>query len=167
MSFDPQYVPPDWARSLLFFNDVEGGFASYYDVVYREFRKDWVGKEVCFGSLPVKVRSHDGYAGKHLFDHIVYGDKKGRITKPDFRRFERIRWIKDIIENYTDDHVKYWESDRNKHHKMRIHLWLDEEFLVVLERTSSGFQLITAFPTDYSKVRELYTKEYEEFCANK
>jgi hypothetical protein len=69
-------------------------------------------------------------------------DEENRI--PDFRRCERIRWPKPVLEHENDPKVKSWVCV--KKNENRIHIWLEEvDYLVVLAVRKEFVLLWTAF----------------------
>lgn len=86
---------------------------------------------------------------------------------PDFRRCERIRWVRAFIENYNCDTIqcegiKVWSKPYRS--TTRVHMLLKEEcYMVVLEQRASYCLLIMAFyfEQDYSLRKKLH--HYEQY----
>ena len=72
-----------------------------------------IDNQAYFKSLRVSIRKQPLYQEKHFsFWHVTSTGEKEEERIPDFRRCERIRWIRPIIENADDPAVKVWENQR-------------------------------------------------------
>lgn len=89
---------------------------------------------------------------------------------PDFRRCERIRWVRKFIENYKCnlaeckecDGIKVWEEDY--HGNPRVHILLEEErYMVVVEKREKYCLLITAFYFEQDHKLRKKLKKYQKY----
>ena len=87
---------------------------------------------------------------------------------PDFRRCERIRWVKAFIENYNCDSSQCGECDGVKvwsepyRNTTRVHILLEEErYIVVIERRNTYCLLVTAFFLEYEPSLRKKLKSYQ------
>jgi hypothetical protein len=107
--------------------------------------------------------THDKEA---TFWHMTSEGMNEESRNPDFRRCERIRWPKQVIEHADDPKVKYWVSI--KHHENRIHIWLEEQDYVVVLADRNGFLLPwTAFLITWDHTRTKLQREYENYWKDK
>ena len=87
---------------------------------------------------------------------------------PDFRRMERIRWPKPVIENTEEREnapiVKVWRNVRSKN-ETRILLWVEsEQYLVVLADRGEYILPWTAYQVTRPHQQRKLQKEYEKYC---
>ena len=100
------------------------------------------------------------YDGKEAgFWHCVSSGPDEQNRTPDIRRCERISWIRAIIENYKDALIRTWK--RKKKSDLRVYIWFNENYLVVLGERRKHVQLITAFCTNRSHTIRKLKREYE------
>lgn len=144
----------------------------YQEAIYNIFKHDFVDSQPYFESKPVNIRKAPiEYNKEEAFFHITCQDyQKDGERMPDFRRCERIRWVRAFIENYDCDislcdgcdGVKVWEEPYNN--TKRIHLLLEEErYIVVIERRAQYYLLITAYYFDHEHALEKKLKKYEKY----
>ena len=78
--------------ALIFFEDMEGGWAEYQEKLYSVFCRDLKDTGFTFRGKTVKIRYQPIEFGKEeAFFHITCQDyKKDGDRVPDFRRCERI-----------------------------------------------------------------------------
>ena len=143
-----------WLPQRVFFEDYNNDWAKYEEELYKIFVNDFITTRPMFESKQVNIRKKPIEHGKEeAFFHVTCKDYfKNRERVPDFRRCERIKWVKSFIENYQCDPtqcykcygVKVWSEPYKS--KTRVHLFLEEEkYMVVLERRNRYYLLITAF----------------------
>ena len=145
-----------WLPELMVQSDYED-WQHYYDAVYGIFHSDFIEDHPYFESKKVVIRKYPIEHGREdAFFHVTCQDYYHQNDRaPDFRRCERIRWVRKFIENYNCDPslcedcegVKIWAEPY--HSTERVHLLLEEErYLVVLERRRDYILLITAYYVD-------------------
>lgn len=165
VSFDLLYEGPDWLPEPLWFNDY-GNYKDYEQAVFDTYQMELVRNHPLFEGKPVLPLSCKFINGRPaLFDHIIYGKGKHAIDKEDFRRLERVAWIRSIITHSDDSRVKVWTDMASG--TERVSLWLDEEYMVVLEPKKDAWRLVTAFCTDIPWMRKSYNKRYAKALALK
>ena len=87
-------------------------------------------------------------------------DEESRI--PDFRRCERIRWPKPVIEHDADPAVKIWRNQRGR--EKRICLWFEQEqYLVILADRGEYILPWTAYLVEKPHQQRKLRQEYEEY----
>lgn len=161
-----------WLPELEYFEDYQSSWAIYERVLYDIFRQDFVNDHPKFEGQVVKFRWQPIEYGKpEAFFHLTCQDySKTGDRVPDFRRCERIRWVRAFIENYHCDSslcedcdgVKVWRQPYKN--KERVHILLEEErYLVVLEPRSSYCLLITAFYLQYDHTLRREREQYEQY----
>lgn len=161
-----------WLPNLELFDDYNNVWNNYQDALYNIFKNDLVDNPPSFDGRKVKIRWQPiEYDKPEAFFHVTCQDyRKDGERLPDFRRCERIRWVKAFIKNYKCDSslcdscegVKVWnEPYQNKN---RVHILLEEErYMVVVEPREAYCLLITAFYFDHDHALEKKLKHYEKF----
>ncbi|HNX38839.1 MAG TPA: hypothetical protein PL124_12235 [Candidatus Cloacimonadota bacterium] len=152
------------------YKDFGGSWERFIDEAYQIFERDFIidmplfrGHYVDFSDKR-KLDSNKEEGFWHLTSRDYPVLVKGKMTKerkPDFDRTERIRWIKEIIENSEDSSVLVW-LDPKSFKVPRYHLWYNKEFLVVLNDTDNSglYSLITSFYTCKESKKRWYWEEY-------
>jgi hypothetical protein len=85
---------------------------------------------------------------------------------PDFRRCERIRWPRPIIEHDGDSDIKVWWNKRKG--EKRICLWFKKaNYLVILADRGKYILPWTAYPVKRPHRQRKLQKEYEAYQKNK
>lgn len=164
-----------WLPQLEYYEDYDNDYPQYQNNLYEIFSKDFIKSRPVFEEKQVNIRRHPiEYGKEEAFFHVTCQDylKSGERV-PDFRRCERIRWVRAFIENYNCnpklceecEGIKVW-SEPHKN-TTRVHMLLEEErYMVVVERRESYCLLITAFyfEEDHSLRKKL--KRYAEYKSN-
>lgn len=135
------------------------------DFLYDIFKNDFIDNDVNLnGTIYIDPKSHDKQNGKeNIFWHIVTRKDRGdRIF--DIPRACRIKWIKQIILNYTSTKIKmfyFYENDR----KIRLYLWAFEcDFVVILQKLGhSSSYLVTSFYIDNERKKNIFQRKYNNY----
>lgn len=161
-----------WLPELEYFNrddsvNFQDDWKRYEDYLYSIFRKHFIMNKIFWDNLPLRIRYHPKTYGKEeAFYHITCKeyDKDGERA-PDFRRCERIRWPKAILEkaappnNPSDWGILMWVEKKN-----RIHLFIEiERYLVVIEKRLDYCLLITAFFVEHDHYVSKLIKRYNRY----
>jgi len=161
-----------WMPPLELYEDYKSDWKAYETALYGIFKTDFIDSKPMFEGKQVNIRKHPmEYDKEEAFFHVTccdFGKDNNRV--PDFRRCERIRWVRSFIENYNCDPancpvcdgVKVWEEPAGTN--KRVHLLLEEErYLVVLERRAQYCLLITAFYMEYDNNLEKRLRHYYKY----
>lgn len=156
---------PSWLPDLVFLQDYNGDWEAYINAVYENFKSDFLDNIIYFRGMRISVKKEPMLQEKEAgFWHITSEGEKEEERTPDFRRCERIRWIRAIIENSQEPIVKVWENERNG--KKRICLWLEEhKYLVILEKREKYIVLWTAYLVTRKHTEVKLRKEYNEYTT--
>ena len=155
---------PLWLPALIRMEDYGGDWKRYVEAVYAIFRRDFIQSQPKFQECWVRVRRDPLEQGKEAgFWHCTTGGKDEDARTPEFRRMERIGWVRAIIEHTEYPAVTGWSVTRGM--DRRWCLWFREEFLVVLAervRKHDGFrywQLVTTYDTPEEHRKRQLKKE--------
>lgn len=154
---------PDWLPPLVLFSEYDGNWESYLDALYALFKDDFIYSKPVFQGKQLGLKRYPLSQGKEAtFWHMTSegSDEESRI--PDFRRCERVRWPKPVIENDSDPAVKVWRNQRGREN--RICLWLvQENYLVVLADRGRYILPWTAYLVEKPHQQRKLKKEFEDY----
>lgn len=152
----------EWLPELVLFNDYSGNWAHYLAVIYQHFRDDFVENKPSFQGVRLGLKKHPVIDGKEAtFWHMISEGEKEAERIPNFRRCERIRWAKSVIER-DGDPVKIWREPRNGEN--RIHLWLESEsYLVVLNERNGYILPWTAYVVEREHEKTKLNRRWEKY----
>lgn len=163
-------INPDWLPEILTFESFNGEWNVYCEKLYEIFKNDFIDSKPVFKGTPLSLKRHPMIDNKeYTFWHITSEDNGKKVENeriPDFRRCERLVWIKPIIENSEDIIIKFWENDSRG--ELRYCLWLESyEYLVVLGKRNGYILLVTAYPVIRAHTKRKLEKEYQAYLNRK
>lgn len=162
----------DWLPPLVLMGDSGGDWAAYLDKVYHFFVADFVDSKPSYMGRRLGLKRHPIIDGKEAtFWHMTSEGEIEADRTPDFRRMERIRWPKPVIENTEERQdapvVKVWRNVRSKN-ETRILIWVEtEQYLVVLADRGDYILPWTAYQVTRSHQQRKLQKEYEKYWKSK
>lgn len=144
-----------------------GNWDEYEEILYSVFKRDFLDSQPILKRFKVFIIVEPKFKGKEWsFWHITSEGEIESKRTPNFRKCERICWIKPIIESYPHQIIKAWPIKEKG--RMKICLcYGDWEYLVVLRRIKKGFLLITAHPIEYNNTKRKLEKQYIDFKNTK
>jgi hypothetical protein len=157
----------DWLPPLVLFNNYGSDWNSYLEAVYAWFKRDFIDSTIVFQERRLGLKRHPLTNGKEAtFWHMISKGREEKNRIPDFRRCERIRWPKPVIEHDTDIAIKVWRNQRGR--EERICLWCEQEnYLVILDDRGNYILLWTAYLVEEPHRQRKLRKEYEEYWKNR
>ena len=158
---------PDWLPPLVLFTDYGGDWDAYLAVIYAWFKRDFIDSKPMFQGRRLGLKRHPlAYGKEATFWHLISEGLEEENRIPDFRRCERIRWPRPVIEHESDPKVKYWVSVKRR--EDRIHIWLEEEdYVVVLADRGNYLLPWTAFLVTRHHTRQKLRKEFDLYWKNR
>ena len=161
-----------WLPPLELYENYNNDWKMYEEMLYDIFKADFIDSKPQYDGRPVNIRRHPmEYDKEEAFFHITCEDfHKNRNRTPDFRRCERIRWVRSFIENHNCDPafcvdcegIKIWYEGVGSN--KRVHMLLEEErYLVVVEIRESYCLLITAFYIERDNTLAKRLKHYYDY----
>ncbi|MCK5016666.1 MAG: hypothetical protein KAS32_06275 [Candidatus Peribacteraceae bacterium] len=143
-----------------------GSWEDYRERLYATFHSHFIDSVPMLNGLKVVLGNQNIIEGKeNVFWHIIQKGENEEERSPDFRRCERIGWIRFIIENADNDDIKVWEVKRGTNTRVCLSD-CEWEYLVVLAKQRTHYVLITAYPIDYSSAKRRCKKEFTAFQQN-
>lgn len=159
----------NWLPELLLLEDFAGDPKRYLEAAYQIFQRDFEHSKPKFGTYKVNLKWMPIFQGKSAtFWHMISEGKEEADRTPDFRRLERIGWVKPILEAFqetkpTEQAKLYWWIEL-RGNEQRYHITLtDFSYLVVVVKRKNFVLPWTAFYVEYGHQRRKYKKRYEEF----
>lgn len=150
--------PPDLVQN-------NGNWESYKNELYGIFHTDFVTSCPHFRGAKVVLGHQKIEDGKEwVFWHIIQEGKDEQNRLPNFRRCERIRWIRYIIENADTGNVNIWENKRDRDTRICL-CYGNWEYLVILTKRPTYLILVTAYPIEHEATKKKLQKEYNDYIA--
>ncbi len=148
---------------LITLEEFGGDFESYYEAVYKVFRRDFVESKPIYRGKKLRLKAHPYIDGKeYTFYHFTHDGDIETDRLPNFRRMERIGFPRPIIDNSTHTQLIVWRKKVKSKRRILI-LHVEEKYLVVLEERKDYILPWTAYYIEYeNKIRRLL-REYETY----
>jgi hypothetical protein len=157
--------------NIIKLSDFGGDFYSYEDYLYKDiFLKDLYNFKLTYNNKLIEFKTMPRFNNKEdSFYHLTCKifEKGSNEREPDFRRSERLCWLKPAIET---NHLAACQQscflvyERPYKSKKRIcFLNKEDRYFIVLEERESYYLLITAYYLDYDNALEKKIKEYEKY----
>jgi len=170
---------PEWLPEKVC---VDPWTAETYNVLYGIFCRDIRGTDIYYRGYSVWIFREIDDGREKIFWHLTTREvkptpiprRKRRFYPkdqthikgdryPDFRRCERLPWVKPLIENPGESEIVDWdyeEGDRT----IRTYVWLkDHDFVVIMKKyPDNKRRLITSFYVDQSYKRKDFERKYEQ-----
>lgn len=155
---------PGWLPPLVLFSDYGGNWDAYLDAIYEWFKQDFIDSKPVFQGRRLGLKQHPMTHGKEAtFWHMIQEGAVEDDRTPDFRRCERIRWPRPIIEHNSDPAIKIWRNQRGN--DVRVCLWFAQEnYLVILADRGDYILPWTAYWVEQPHRQRKLQREYEEYC---
>lgn len=162
----------NWLPDLLKYDNIYPNLEVYDDAVYTIFKHDFIDTTPTIFGLNIGIRKNPPVNGREqTYYHITskdYNHSKNRTL--DLLRCERIRWVRQIIEHFNChdklcfdcDGIKTWSALHSKNQKRIKILFAEERYIVILEKRSTYYLLITAYYLEYNHVIRKLLKEFEK-----
>lgn len=152
---------------LISFAEYGGDFPIYFDAIYRIFHNDFIQAQPIYKGLNVSVRKYPEVDGMHrTFYHITHEGEDEANRQPDFRRMERIRFPKFVIENFEHEEILIWKNIRGKDERIVL-LNKAENYIVILTDRKEYYMFITAYYIETEHRKRKLLKEYETYIKAK
>jgi len=159
---------PGWLPDIVSIDTYGGDWNKYLGVIYKIFKNDFIKTQPVYERKKVYAITRPIIEGKEWgFWHIISEGNVEDDRTPDFRRCERINWLKPIIKNSSFPEILIWIAKRKRrggHSNRRVHIWLkDFNYIIVLSVRKNHYLLITAFFTDRDHTRRKLLRECESY----
>jgi hypothetical protein len=151
---------------IICLEDYNGNYHNYIDAVYAIFERDLVKNRPDFGSHKLQLKSLPLFQNRaYTFYHLTHKGEIESEREPDFRRCERIAWVKPTIENTEKWNLKFWKQSRNGKSRVCIQLKVEEDvdYYVILDVRTNYILIWTAFIAEYEHEKRKKEKEYADW----
>jgi hypothetical protein len=158
---------PDWLPPLVLLSDHGGDWDAYLEAIYAWFQKDFVEDKPVFQGRRLGLKRHPLSLGKEAtFWHMISEGQQEEDRTPDFRRCERIRWPRPIIERDQDPGVKVWRNQRRS--EERVCLWFQQEsYLVILADRGEYILPWTAYLVERPHQQRKLMRQHENYWKSR
>jgi hypothetical protein len=142
-----------------------GNWEAFEAAVYARFEADFLGARPDFDGRKMGLKAHPMTFGKEAtYWHFVSSGEVEEERGPDIRRYERIAWVRAVIDNASSPEVRVWKEERRG--RLNFHLFCEEaEYLVVLADRGGYVLPWTAYPVEREHERQKLLRRYEQFKA--
>ncbi len=156
----------EWLPGLILFSDHNGDWDCYLAAIYEAFRAQFIVSSPEFRGIRLGLKRHPMIQGKEAtFWHMISEGSVEEERLPDFRRCERIRWPRPVIEHETHHAVKLWKNKRGT--ETRILIWLEtEDYLVILSERKDYILPWTAYLVEQDHRKRKLQREFENYQKN-
>ena len=162
----------DWLPGLVEFNDY-GNWDDFLEAIYGYFFNDFVRSKPRWPGKRFALKRYPEYDGKSAtFWHMISEGRVEDERTPDFRRCERIRWPRPIIDEFpnccpTDaDRVLWWENRRGSETRVLLAI-PDFSYLVVMADRGDFIMPWTAYPVERTHQRQKLERDYNTYWQNR
>ncbi len=145
-----------------------GEWPAYEEIIYEAFLESFVRPNVEFRGWKVSAQFRPETRGKgfsfwHTISEAPDPNNRNEDERiPNFRRCERIRWIRWVIENAGTEGFLWWENIRGR--DTHVVIWAREhDFAVVLGKRQDFFVLKTAYAEIKPHRRKTFEAEWSAF----
>ncbi len=157
----------DWLPPLMLMQDYQNDWDQYLEAIYQCFYQDFVASKPYFEDRRFGLKRHPILKGKEAtFWHIISEGEVESERVPDFRRCERIRWPRAVIEASKYRLTKCWKTARKGEQRIVIALE-DFSYVVILADRNEYILLWTAYCVEQEHRRRKLRREYEEYMQEK
>jgi hypothetical protein len=152
---------PDWLHELIL---IEPWTVETFDILYTIFENDFKVSRPKIDGVDIWFFPEKEDGKETIFGHLTQRkDLKSGERLPDFRRCERLRWVRCIIENEAKPEIQRWdyiEADKSTH----TYLWLKNwDFVVILKKYPNGERrLLTSFWVEFESTKRNFNSKYEK-----
>lgn len=97
----------------IYLEEYDGNVIKYFEAVYSIFKNDFVDNKPNFRGIRLGLKKYPLILDKeYTFYHMTHEGDIETERIPDFRRMERIRFPKIMIDKSTHPYLKVWRNQR-------------------------------------------------------
>lgn len=164
----------DWLPGLMPLSDFGGDWSAYLDALHIAFEKDFVHSKPKWLNKRVGLKRHPEYDGRSAtFWHMISEGEKEEDRILDFRRCERIRWPRPMMEDHDElqpedsrARLIWWVEERRKETRILLSL---QDFSYVMVVADRGDYVLpwTAYLVEREHQRRKLQRRHKEFWEAK
>lgn len=146
---------------------------SYHDRAYSIFKKSLIDSNIKYNNMPVKVRDlpYEDNKVQGFFHVISELDKKLGIRMYKDERVKYIPYISKMITEYDKCNtclnnctkIKVWTAPYNGKIDRTKFYFEEDDYIVILEKRSKYYQLVSAYVVDREDRKIDILKEYNKY----
>ena len=151
-----------WLPELITLADEDGDWDRYLEAIYAVFCRDFVETKPTYHGKRFAMKRHPMALGKEAtFWHLIQEGPVEEHRVPDFRRCERIRWPRPMIEGLQSGQVRVWKNIRGQSQRVVIAV-SDFSYVVILDERDEFVLLWTAYFVERQHQRDKLAREFAE-----
>ena len=152
-----------WLPDLITLAECGGDWPAYCQTIYEIFCHDFVTSKPTYPGKRFALKRHPVQFGKEAtFWHLIQEGPVEAERLPDFRRCERIRWPRPMIEALQTGSVRVWRNVRGNNDRILIAVD-DFSYVVVLDERQDFVLLWTAYCVERQHQRRKFGKEFDDW----
>lgn len=142
------------------------------DLLFATFKKDFIDHSISINGLKVKVilknSKVNGYERfPETFVHLITRKSQSNKRVFDRNRANKIHWVRCILENRNEEEIIYFEYPEDDGSVRDYYWYQDGDFLVIMEKITPDYLIITSFHIDNRKNQEFFEKKFKSYKAHK
>lgn len=147
---------PAWLPPLI---DIDPWTDDIYNSLYQIFLDDFKNSAPTYEGNRVWYFPEMVDGREKIFWHLT---GNGEARNPDFRRCERLRWARSLLENYHQPEVLYWDYEEGDG-TTKTYVWLtDHKYVLIMKKyPDDQRRLVTAYFLNYPNSERKMRKKYE------
>jgi hypothetical protein len=159
----------DWLPELVLFENSQGDWPRYVEVLHEHFLDDFVRSKPGWPGKRVALKRHPETDGKSAtFWHFISEGDVEEDRIPDFRRCERIRWPRPVMDYFSNqqpaesDRILWWKEKRKSETR---YVLTTEDFSYKVVVADRGDYVLpwTAYYLEYDNARRKLRQKFEGF----
>jgi hypothetical protein len=151
-----------WLPELITLADAGGDWNLYREAIYAIFCRDFLETKPIYPGKRFAMKRHPMALGKEAtFWHLIQEGPVEEHRVPDFRRCERIRWPRPMIEGLQSGQVRVWKNIRGQSQRVVIAV-SDFSYVVILDERDDFVLLWTAYFVERQHQRDKLAREFAE-----
>lgn len=161
--------PTTWLPPLILVEHFDQDWSRFDEAVYRRFQEDLIESLPSFQLKRFAINKTRRVDDREaIFWHLTCEGPEEPTRTPDPRRWERIGWIKPMVEEYPQTRILAWTNQRPKKRSREMEKRIvltpkDFSYLVVLADKSTYALLVTAYWIEQSHRRRKLESEFESW----
>ncbi len=140
--------------------------------LFEEFKTDFIDCNFQIDGLEVKVvlknsklKGFEEYP--ETFVHLITRKVNSNKRVFDRNRANKIHWVRCILENRNEEEILFFQYPETSE-VMRDYFWYkDGKFLVIMEKITPDYLIITSFHIDSSYNERYFEDRYNWYLKNK
>lgn len=157
-------VAPTWLPAMF---PVNPWSEQTFEELYALFRLNFIENRPQYRHFSIWFFQDIDDGKEKIFWHLTHReDEMAGIRLPDFRRSERMPWVRPMLEHPDDPEIMDWDYEEGDG-SVKTYVWLkDFDYLIILKKyPDDGRRIITAYWVEYGNAKRKLMKKYQRRIA--